>query len=204
MKRKFHRIDQNSDQWFSLRLGLVTASNFGKVMANEGKSFGNPASEYAQRISIEGVTGKRIETYQNEYMITGIELEPEAREKYEQETFNIVDNGGFMQLGDHIGGSADGIVGDNGLIEIKSVKFNTHFERLRAGGIDSKYKWQIHGNIWIYNRQWCDFISYCPDFPENKQLYVCRVYRDEEIIKRLNHRLDKFIEMVNYYKSIIS
>lgn len=165
-------------------------------MANEGKSFGNPAKEYAQRVAIESFTKRPVETFQNEWMDRGVELEMEAREMYEMQRFCDVDNGGFMSM-DRFGASSDGLVGEFGMIEIKSVKFNTHFERLRLGGVDNKYYWQMLGNLWVYGRTWCDFVSYCPDFPESKQLYVCRVEYNNEEAKRLILRLSEFIKEVD-------
>ena len=187
-------IEQNTDEWFELRLGVATASNFAKIMANDGKAFGNPATEYAERLALERVTNKRIPTYKNEYMERGNELEPQARERYEAEYFCQVQDGGFFKEG-WVGCSPDGLLDDGG-IEIKSVIYSTHFERLRKGGYDLKYKWQIQGNIWLADLQWMDFVQYCPEFPFDKQLYIFRVERDEEIISKLTARIENFLELI--------
>jgi|TARA_R110000823_G_scaffold272258_2_gene391602 hypothetical protein len=194
----FVDINQNSDEWFALRLGKVTSSNFGKIMANLGKDFGSPAIEYAQKIALEYVTGERDESssFKNEYMIRGQELEPVAVELYERETFYSVTNGGFNQEDSEepilLGDSPDGNVGKDGCIEIKSVIPNTQWKRIKKGGIDTAYKWQIHGHIWLGNKQWCDFISFCPEMPKNKQLHIFRVDRDDIIIELMAERLDEF------------
>lgn len=188
----FHDVIQNSPEWYDLRIGKITGSHFGSIMANEGKVFGNPAQDYAIQVALERSTGRRFEVdYTNHWMQRGHELEPIARSLYELETMEFVDNGGIYVDGD-FATSPDGLVNDNGQIEIKSVKYNTHFERIKKGGFDLKYKWQIQGNLWLSGRDWCDFISYCPDYPENKQLYVFRVVRDQEMIDRLKQRLNEF------------
>lgn len=94
----FHAVRQNSDEWFMLRLGKVTSSNFACIMANNGKAFGEPAKRYAQKVALERVTRKREdESYSNAFMERGTELEPFARTLYSQETMNDVDNGGFFE-----------------------------------------------------------------------------------------------------------
>ena len=128
-------------------------------------------------------------------MQRGHELEQTARDLYELETFETVSNPGIFISGDYAT-SPDGLVGESGQIEIKSVKFNTHFDRLRKGGIDTKYQWQIQGNLMLSGREWLDFISYCPDFPQDKQLYVFRVYPDVNQIEMLKERLEQFNQLV--------
>jgi hypothetical protein len=190
-------VEQNTDEWFELRRGKATSSKFGTIMANEGKAFGNPAIEYAQKIALEIVTGERDESgsYSNSFMERGHEFEPVARDEYELETFNTVTNGGFNDCED-LGDSPDGNVGKDGCIEIKCVIPNTHWKRLKKGSFDTAYKWQIHGHIWLGEKQWCDFVSYCPEMPLNKRLYIYRVERDEEMIERMKLRVAEFMELV--------
>ena len=107
-------------------------------MANEGKSFGNPAIEYAQKIALEIVTGEKDDSnsFSNRYMERGNELETVAINLYEIETFNEVTNGGFFHNNNNtIGDSNDGNVGPNGCIEVKSVIPNTQWKRIKKGGI---------------------------------------------------------------------
>jgi hypothetical protein len=195
--RIFKDIEQNTDTWLSCRLGKVTASNFAMIMANYGKSFGEPAKKYAMRVALETITKKPVDTYSNSFMDRGHELEPQAREMYEVDTFQDVLPGGFMEYG-RFGGSADGRV-SNGLIEIKSVIYSTHFQRWIEGGYDAAYTAQMQGNMWLYEKGWCDFVSYCPEFPARKNLYIFRVDRDDEYIKRLEARLSEFIDLVDSY-----
>ena len=194
--RKFHDIQQD-DEWLELRTGFITSSNFSTIMANNGKAFGNPALQYAMRIAIESKTKRNIETFKNEWMERGLELEQEARNAYSDLTFTDVTNGGFMEFG-RFGSSSDGLAGE-GMIEIKCPKYSTHFERLIKGGSDPTYKWQIAGQLHIYDKPWCDFVSYCPDFPEEKQLYVFRVERDRLMEAALLDRLTEFVDQVDAY-----
>jgi hypothetical protein len=174
-------------------------------MANEGKAFGEPAKRYAMRIAVESSTGRKIDTYMNANMERGKELEDIARSLYIEQSGIKVGNGGFAEFGNY-GASSDGLVdlldGSNGMIEIKSVLYNTQFNNMKKG-YDASYKWQIQGNLWIYDRQWCDFVSYCPDFPEGKQLHTCQVDRDEGMIKRLEKRLGEFWKLVEEYKEVL-
>ena len=198
-----HDIEQNTDEWFQLRMGLVTASNFSKPMALYDKAFGKPAIEYAQRIAIESITRVAIDTYNNEWMEKGKLREDDARVMYEQQNFCDVFRGGMAQDG-RFGASADGQTEDNGIIEIKCVKYNTHFQRLLKGGFDTSYQWQIRGGMWLYDVEWCDFISYCPDFPLNKRLYVFRVERDLDIEKQMISRLNQFVKEVDKFTLILN
>lgn len=201
--KMFHPVKQWQEEWYNLRLGKCTSSNFACIMANNWKSFWEPAKRYAQKIALELVTGKREEeTYSNANMERGNDLEPLARELYSQETMTDVDNGGFFSEWD-IGDSPDGLVGDDGCIEIKSVISATHWERIENGWYDRAYHWQIHGHMMLSGRKWCDFVSFCPEFPENKQLHIFRVERDEEVLKEMRKRIDEFLELVKHYQSLI-
>lgn len=192
-----HHIEQNTDEWFNLRMGRITASNFGTIMANYGKAFGNPAIQYAMRTAIESKTKRMIETFQNEWMARGTELEQDAREAYEMQTFRTVLPGGFCER-DGFGASSDGLA-DEGMIEIKCPKYSTHFATLLSESYDTTYQWQIRGQMWLYDRPWCDFVSYCPEMPESKQLLIYRVERDQELEDRMVNRLIEFRELVKTY-----
>lgn len=183
MEFEFHDVAQNSDEWYQLRAGRLTSSNLGCVMANYGKAFGEPAKKYAVNIAIEQITSKPISSsYTNEHMERGHEQEPIARMLYEEETFCDVTNGGFF-CNDFIGCSPDGLVHDDGVIEIKSVIASVHYANVKRGTVDPAYKWQCVGNLKFTGRDWLDFISYCSEFPEDKQLFVHRLnkvdYKEE-------------------------
>lgn len=183
-------VQQNSDEWFDLRLKKVTSSNFGKIMANYGKAFGNPAVEYAQKVANEIVTGERdLRGFKGAYFDDGHEIEPIAISAYEKYFFCNVTNGGFF-YSKRLGDSNDGNVGNKGCVEVKGVIQNTQWKRLKQGGYDKAYRWQIQGHIWRGNKDWCDFISYCPEMPENKRLYVHRVDRDDGLIDQMKQRIE--------------
>jgi len=194
----FHDVTQNSDEWFQLRLGKATASRFGCIMANDGKAFGDPAKDYALQLALELATGKKAEfSFTNEHTERGHEQEPVARMLYEEEQFVSVTNGGFFDWIEY-GDSPDGLVGDEGVLEIKSVVAKTHYATLRRGSFDPVYKWQLIGHLDCTGRNWVDFASYCADFPPAKQLITYRLNRDQvgnEII-RLNERRGEFLKLV--------
>ncbi len=173
-------------------------------MANLGKAFGEPAKKYAVNIAIEQITGNPITSnYSNDHMERGHEQEPIARGLYEQEMFCEVDNGGFFD-GGFIGCSPDGILED-GVIEIKSVIPSVHFANIKRGTVDPAYKWQCIGNLQYTDREWLDFISFCADFPEDKQLFTHRLYAEKltEEFKILNDRTHEFESLVNDTKQLI-
>jgi hypothetical protein len=176
---QFHDVQQNTDTWMALRCGKATASNFACFMANDGKAFGEPAKRYALQIALEISTGKKAEfSFSNEHTERGHEQEPVARMLYEQERFVSVDNGGFFCWGDY-GDSPDGLVKKDGVVEIKSVIAPTHYATLLRGNFDPTYRWQLVGHLDCTAREWVDFVSYCADFPEDKQLIVHRLHREE-------------------------
>lgn len=195
----WHDVEQNTDVWQALRCGKATASQFGCFMANEGKAFGDPAKKYALQIALERVTGKKSEfSFSNEHMERGHEQEPVARMLYEDERFVDVLNGGFFDCGDH-GDSPDGLIGTDGVLEVKSVIAPTHYATLRRGSFDPSYRWQLIGHLDCTGRDWVDFASYCSDFPEGRQLIVHRLVRAEcaDELARLNARRSEFLELVS-------
>jgi hypothetical protein len=204
MNFEFINVEQNTDEWYALRAGKLTSSNLSKVMANLGKAFGEPAKKYAVNIAIEQITGNPISSnYSNDHMERGHEQEPIARNLYEQELFCEVTNGGFFD-GGFIGCSPDGLLED-GVIEIKSVIPSVHFANIKRGSVDPAYKWQCIGNLQYTGREWLDFISFCADFPEDKQLFTHRLYSEKltEEFKILNDRTHEFESLVNDTKQLI-
>ncbi|ELS3375559.1 YqaJ viral recombinase family protein, partial [Salmonella enterica] len=170
--------------------------------ANEGGAFGEPAKRYALQIALEQIKGCKSElTYSNEHMERGHEQEPIARMLYEERYFIDVDNGGFFDH-DTYGDSPDGLVGTDGLLEIKSVVASTHYATMVRGKFDPAYKWQLIGHLDCSGRDWVDFVSYCSDFPAEKQLIVYRLNATDfpGEIARLRERRDAFIALVSDVK----
>ena len=195
---QWHDVQQNGETWEALRVGKATASNFATFMANDGKDFGDQAKRYALKIALERITGiKSGNGFSNEHTERGHEQEPIARMLYEDQNFVSVTNGGFFDLGQY-GDSPDGLVGSDGVIEIKSVIDSTHYATIQRGTFDPAYKWQLVGHIDCTGRDWVDFVSYCSDFPIASQLVVYRTYRDKfkDELARLNERREKFLELV--------
>jgi len=202
----FHDVEQNTDEWQALRLGKATASNFGCLMANEGKAFGDPAKRYALQLALEQITGRKAEfSFSNEHMERGHEQEPIARMMYEDERFVEVTNGGFFDC-TRYGDSPDGLVGSDGVVEIKSVIASTHYATLQRGSFDPSYRWQLIGHLDCTGRDWVDFISFCSDFPESHQLLVYRLNRRDclDEIERLTVRRNNFLSLVAETRKTIS
>lgn len=195
---RFYDVEQNTDEWMALRLGKATASNFACFMANDGKAFGDPAKRYALQLALEIMTGRKADYgFENEHTKRGHEQEPIARQLYEDTTFSQVTNGGFFCHKTY-GDSPDGLVGQDGGIEIKCVVPDTHKANLKRQSFDPAYRWQLIGHLDCTGREWFDFVSYCSDFPEGKQLFIHRLYRQDyqEEIERLRVRRAQFLQLV--------
>lgn len=196
---KWYDIDQNQDAWLEIRAGKVTGSRFNLFMANAEKDcFGDPAKRYAVCVALERITGLRNGIgFSNEHTERGHEQEPVARQLYEQRYFIDVTNGGFFDH-DSWGVSPDGLLGSDGVLEIKSVIAPVHYANLKRASYDPTYKWQIAGHIEASGRDYCDFVSYCSEFPEERQLFVYRITRDmfKDEIKRLQERRAKFLDYI--------
>ena len=203
----FIDIDQSleRDEWLKLRVGKVTSSGVGKIMANAGKAFGPPAKEYAVKIALEQLTGKGVgDNYTNAHMVRGTEQEPIAKALYEELTFSEVKNGGFFDNG-QTGDSPDGLSYSDGVIEIKSVIGHVQFATIKRGKYDPSYKWQLVFHLRETGRDWVDYVSYSSDFPEGNRLYVYRCDRDEfkEEFKMVDERLEEFFILVEDSKKTI-
>lgn len=193
-------VEQNTNEWLSLRIGKITASKFGSII-NTG-SFGKVANDYALSVALERIKGipsvNQIKTY---HMKRGHEQESIAKSLYEATYFCEVTNGGFF-YDDNFGDSPDGLVGSNGGIEIKSVIDSVQRANIKRGKYDPSYHGQIIGHLESSEREWFDFVSYCADYPEGKQLFVDRLYRDE-FKKEIEHLKERKIEFNKLVESIV-
>lgn len=182
--------EQRSPEWFAARLGKATGSRFADVLAG-GKGLTRKA--YAVQLALEIVTGKQAEAFTSQDMQTGTEREPIARALYEAYSGNFVDEVGFC-LHDTLpcGVSPDGLIDQDGGVEIKCPKASTHAQYLSLPAEPSAYTAQIQGCMWVTGRAWWDFVSYHPDFPENAQLIVRKIKRDEAYIAKLGEAIQAF------------
>lgn len=178
-----YNMEQGTPEWFEIRLGRFTASQFGKLMgAPTTKGYSDIINQWV----FEKIASKKADSYVNDAMLRGTELEPVAREDYVFTTNNQVEQVGFVTMGDSFGCSPDGMVGEDGLLEIKCPKWNTQLDYLLANKLPSIYKWQVQGQLMVTDRKWCDFYSYHPDLPA----LLVRVNRDEKQIEKLRDKLD--------------
>lgn len=193
----WHNVEQNTPEWELLKLGKASSSSYAKFMANYGKPFGEPAHRYALQLALERITGRKAEhSFKNDDMERGHEQEPLARMLYEEMFFCEVTNGGFFDFGLY-GDSPDGLVGEDGEVEIKSVIATTHEATIKRGSFDPAYRWQMAGHF-DKGRKWIDFVSYCADYPEHLQLVVYRTHREEmaDEIAKLHERRAEFLALV--------
>lgn len=187
-------IDQRSDEWFKARLGRATASRFADCLATIKTGEAATRRNYRIQVVTERLTGQKQESFTNAAMEWGTMTEPQARSAYEFHTDNEVQEVGFFPHPDLMAGaSPDGLIGDDGLLEIKCPNSTTHVEYLDAGVLPSKYVPQVQGQLWITGRKWADFVSFDPRMPHNLQLFVCRVERDDQYIAELEAGIIKFL-----------
>lgn len=191
---------QGSEAWLLAKAGRCTASRFADVLAKIKTGEASSRRNYRLQLVTERLTDRPVDGYKNAAMEWGGEQEAFARDAYEARTGVLVDLSEFIRHPDVAwsGCSPDGLVGDDGLIEIKCPYVSTvHVETMLSGGHPSEHKAQIQGSLWITGRQWCDFVSFDPRMPERLQLYVFRVVRDEEYIKALEAEVKKFLAEVD-------
>jgi putative phage-type endonuclease len=186
---KFYNVEQNTEEWMAMRLGKFTASMFADLMQTPSTLGYQKA---INRVVYERATGEQPESFSNEYMDRGHELEPMAKEAYELLTFNTVSNGGFFEVNEWIGASPDGVVNNEGIVEIKAPAFNTMIDYIVKNELPKTYFWQVQGQLWVTGLQWCDFMAYHPKLKP----VVVRVYPDSEAFKTLDTTLAKAVELV--------
>lgn len=198
--------NQRTSDWIAIRWGKVTGSRFHDIIAKTKSGYAASRKNYMAELVVERLTPPPTEDngYKNPAMQHGIDNEPVARLAYELETGNTVDEAFFEQYNDNVGASPDGYVGDKGLIEIKCPNTATHLETLRTQEVPKQYFVQMQGQMLCTGRDWCDFVSYDPRLPENAQLFIKRVDRDELVIKELKREIDQFLneleEQVDFIK----
>ena len=186
---KILEIEQGSPEWHQARCGLPTASCFDKIIDATGKQ-SKSRKKYLYQLAGERITGKAEETYQNGAMLRGKEMEGEARELYELVTGETVQQVGLC-LADgkfQYGASPDGLVGEDGGLEIKCPLIVNAVTYLIDGKLPSDYFQQVQGQLLVTGRKWVDFLSY---YPGMKPLLI-RILPDPEFQQLLKAELESF------------
>lgn len=195
-------IEQRTDEWHKQRAGRITGSRFADAMAMDKR---NPLkstesrNKYLREIVAEIISGEPPAEIDSRPLAWGRDAEPIARSEYEDETGNIVKDAGFTlhPQYDFVGASPDGLVGADGIIEIKCpYSREVHVRTMLEGDMPSEHMAQVQGVMWVTGRQWCDFISYRPDFPEEARMFVKRIERDDAYIADMEQKLLRFWEEV--------
>lgn len=192
-------IAQGSPAWFAQRCGKVTASRIADVMATTKSGEAAARYNYRAQLVVERLTGTVEPSFTNAAMQHGIDTEPLARMAYECETLNTVTTCAMIE---HpkiamAGASPDGLVDDDGLIEIKCPNSATHIETLLSRRAPSKYIPQMQWQMACTGRAWCDFVSFDPRMPADLQLFIVRVARDDELIAKYEAEVVKFLGEVD-------
>jgi putative phage-type endonuclease len=192
------QAEQRSPLWFESRLGVATASRFKDIMARTRTGYSAQRKNYMAELVSERLTGASQDNYQSQAMQWGVENEDTALLEYSLLT-NVEVEQTSLWLHDTLkaGASPDGLVSDDGIVEIKCPNTATHIETLQKRSVPSQYWSQVQGQLWITERLWCDFISYDPRLPANAQLIVLHVERDEEYIAKLEQEVKEFLQEVD-------
>ncbi len=184
------QCEQSSPEWYLARLGIPTASEFKTVVSvNKDAKDKKTRTEYMRKLAGEILTGDPAESYSNAHMERGKLLEPEARDLYAFMRDVEPEIVGFVKNHD-AGCSPDSLVGKNGGLEIKTALPHIQIDRLQRGELPSEYRAQVQGNIWLCERDWWDFVSYCPKLPP----LIVRVPRDDGYIATLSGAVRQFNE----------
>jgi putative phage-type endonuclease len=192
-------MEQRSDAWYAARCGSLGASQLNEALATTKNGWGASRENLKNRIIAERLTGTPTETFQNAAMVWGVVTEDQARKAYEEATGTFVDELGIAQhpVLEHTHASPDGLVGEDGLLEIKCPNTTTHIETLKSQKVPSKYMNQMLWQMRCVDRQWCDYVSFDPRLPEHLQLFIKRVERDDAAIAELEAKVAEFLTEVS-------
>jgi putative phage-type endonuclease len=188
-------MEQGTEAWFNIRIGKVTASRVADVLAKTKTGYSTTRDNYMAQLVCERLTGQKGESFTNAAMQHGIETEAYARAAYEARYDVLVDEVGFVSHPtiEMSGASPDGLVGEDGLIEIKCPNTATHIETLLSESVPNKYYTQMQFQIACTGRKYCDFVSFDNRLPTELQMFVKRVPRDDMYIKLIEDEIVKFL-----------
>lgn len=182
---------QGTEEWHRARAGMPTASEFSTVLAS-GKGGGESKTRatYLRKLAGEIITGEITESYSNAHMERGKAMEGEARDCYAFITDATPQQVGFI-IGKGAGGSPDSLLGNDGLLEIKTALPHILIEKLlKDDDFPSEHVAQCQGNLWVSEREWIDITIYWPKIP----MFTKRAYRDDAYIKKLSDAVAQFNE----------
>lgn len=184
-------VEQSTPAWSALRAGIPTASNFDRIVTPGKCEASKQQGTYMLELLAEWLSGRPAESYTNAWMERGLEVEQEARDYYTFATDTMPEQVGFIYSDERrlIGCSPDGLIGDDGMLEIKCPKPSTHLGYLLAGQMPTDYRSQVYGSLLVSGRAWCDFVSYCPGLPG----FVVRVRRDMGILLAMERVIERFV-----------
>lgn len=191
-------IEQRTPEWHAARCGKATASRIADIIAKTRNGWGAQRANYAAELVAERLSGVQGEGFCNAAMRHGTETEPQARAAYSfRMDVDVVEVGFVVHPSIPMSGaSPDGLVGDDGLVEIKCPNTATHIDTMLRQRVPEKYVTQILWQLACTGRQWCDYVSYDPRLPETMRLFVQRVERDDEAIQQLEADVSAFLAEV--------
>lgn len=192
-------IIQGSPEWFAMRCGKVTASRVADVIAKTKTGWGASRANYAAELIAERLTGCTAPGFTNAAMQWGTETEPLARAAYEKRTGVTVEEIGFVDHPEiaNSGASPDGLIGDDGMLEIKCPNTATHLDTLLSEMVPAKYVTQMMWQMACTGRAWCDFVSFDPRLPAEMSLFIRRVPRDVSMILDLEGDVSAFLREID-------
>ena len=183
-----HEMPQGTPEWFAVRRGIPTASNFATIMAKgRGGDTSKTRQTYLYKLAGERLTGDPMDSFSNHHMERGHEMEPEARHLYafmhdaEPQQVGFITNGAK-------GCSPDSLIGESGMLEIKTKLPHLMIAAHEAGGFPAEHRAQCQGQLWVAEREWVDLVCYWPKLPP----LIVRAYRDDEFIAALSDAVDQF------------
>ena len=188
-------VVQGSEEWKAARAGSLGASSLHEVIAKTKSGWSASRANRMAALLVERLTGVPQDTFQNSAMLHGIETEPEARAAYEFRMNANVQTVGLVYhpVLDGTHASPDGLVGDNGGLEIKCPQPAAHLDALLGEPIPDKYVVQMQWMMRCCDRAWCDYVSYSPAFPESMRLLITRVRRDDTRVAELEKEVEAFL-----------
>lgn len=191
-------VIQGSPEWFQSRLGKVTASRIKDVMAKGKTGEAATRASYRAQLVAERLSGKVAEGFTTSSMKWGTDCEPLARAAYEAETGNLVTEVAMIAHPSiaMAGASPDGLIGADGLLEIKCPETKTHIDTILADKAPAEYIMQMQWQMACTKRQWVDFVSFDPRMPSDMQIFIKRVQRDEAKIAEIEAEVNKFLAEV--------